>query len=100
MKQFWSDGVSELVAGLRHWDQLCSWVQMGLMFSSLLMKKNDQCNTAIKSTEFPGEDAVQMASDYILIFLFCFFLVMSCFPETLIYLLCDKWDLVILKTVK
>lgn len=46
---------------------------MGLMFSSLLMKKNDQCNTAIKSPEFPGEDAVQMASDCILIFvLFCF----------------------------
>lgn len=68
MKQLWSGGVSELVAGLRHWDQLWSWAQMGLLFPSLLMKKNDQCNTAIKSTEFPGEDSVQMASWY----LFCF----------------------------
>lgn len=72
MKQISSDGVSELVAGFRHRDQLCSWVQRRLLFPSLLVKKNDdECSTAIKSTEFPGEDAVQMASDCFLIsFLF------------------------------
>lgn len=89
MKRISSGGVSELAAGFRHRDQLCSWVQRRLLFPSLLVKKNDdQCSTAIKSTEFPGEDAVQMASDCFLIIFFV--LVMSCFPETLIYLLCDK----------
>lgn len=43
---------------------------MGLLFPFLLMKKNYQCHTAIKSTEFPGEDALQMVSDCFLIFFF------------------------------
>lgn len=39
---------------------------------------------AIRSTKFPGEDAVQMAFDCLLMFFFKVVLVMNCFTKTLI----------------